>query len=313
MSPSSSAQTDPHFERHGRIKCGTIIVPDIEVGISAYRDVLGMALVDRSPVSKCLCNLWGTPVMAGKPSAMLRHVSGAPCFLRLIENELPSDFVPTTTFGWAAFEHTSLGAFDWPKKLEGSAFEIVGPPREIAGLAYFVPMQVFGPGQEMVYLNEVHQDTPTTDLPKANADFDHMFIAVLAAPDREAAVKWYANALQLDEGETHVIEYTMINRAFGQPKGTQSTLTMIQQDRMPIVEIDTYPAAATHRSHRAGTLPPGNAMVTLAVRDFAELDVEWIAEPQPIEGPLYDGRRTGTVVGPAGELLELIELGNAAP
>ena len=310
MSLSDLATVDARFDRHGRIKCGTVLVPDIAAGIAAYRDVLGMDLVDVGPISPLLATLWGTPAMAGKASALLQTSSTAPSFIRLIEANIPADFVPTRSFGWAAFEHTAKDVFGWEKRLSDSGFEIVGPPRQIEGLAYFVPMQVFGPGREMVYLNEVHQDTPSTDLPKADSAFDHMFICVLAAPDREAAVRWYAEALHLQEGETHVIEYTMINRAFNQPRGTQSTLTMIQKDRMPIVEIDTYPADAEERKFPEGTLPPGNAMVTLAVSSLAALDLEWISKPLRIDGPLYEGRRTGAVRGPAGEWLELIELGD---
>lgn len=309
MNQASENSGNLPFDIHGRIKCGTVLVPDLSAAIASYRDVLGMQVAEQCGISAELAALWGAPNIAGCASALLQPVSGAASFVRLIENDLPADFVPTTTFGWAAYEHTVQKVFDWPEKLTGSDFDIVGPPREIAGLPYFIPMQAIGPGRELIYLNEVHCDTPDTDLPKANSTFDHMFIAVLAAPDREAATAWYADKLQLDQGETHIIEYTMINDAFGLPAGTQSALTMIQQDRMPIVEVDTYPAAATTRNFAAGSLPPGNAMVTLAVNNFANLDLDWLAEPQILSGPMYDGRRAGAVRGPAGEWLELIELG----
>lgn len=42
-----------------------------------------------------------------------------------------------------------------PDKLDGSGFMVVGPPQEIKGLSYFVPMQVTGQGRELLYLNEV--------------------------------------------------------------------------------------------------------------------------------------------------------------
>jgi hypothetical protein len=55
-------------------------------------------------------------------------------------------------------------------------------------------------------------------------------------------------------------------------------------------------------------LPPGNALVTLAVDSLDTLALDWIAPPAICEGLPYDGRRAATVRGPAGELLELVEI-----
>jgi hypothetical protein len=101
----------------------------------------------------------------------------------------------------------------------------------------------------------------------------------------------------------------MINKAFGLPDGTQSSLTMMQAGRMPIFEIDDYPPEATPRPCTPGQLPPGNALVTMAVRSLDDLAVEWLTPPVTRDGALYAGRRTGTVRGPSGELLELVEVG----
>ena len=100
----------------------------------------------------------------------------------------------------------------------------------------------------------------------------------------------------------------MINKAFGLADGTQSTITMAQKGRLPIVEVDGYPPAATPRARHDGMLPPGNAMVTLAVDSLDALTLDWIASPVRRDGPLYAGRRTATAHGLAGELIELIEL-----
>jgi len=99
----------------------------------------------------------------------------------------------------------------------------------------------------------------------------------------------------------------MINKAFGLAQGTQSTISMLQKGRMPIVEVDGYPEAATPRAVAPGLLPPGNALVTLAV-DSLNRNLPFIAPPERRDGPLYAGRRTATLRGPAGELLELVEV-----
>jgi hypothetical protein len=56
-------------------------------------------------------------------------------------------------------------------------------------------------------------------------------------------------------------------------------------------------------------LPPGNALVTLAMRDLDICKVDWIKPPARRDSLLYEGRRAGTTLGPAGELLELVEVG----
>jgi catechol 2,3-dioxygenase-like lactoylglutathione lyase family enzyme len=290
------------FLTHGRIVGGTVATPDLDQALADYRDALGLELVEQGTASADLATSWGAPAVAGARMATLRPRSGAPCVLRLIEQPLPPDFRPTRTFGWNAFEITVQDVFGWPDRLIGSGFEIVGPPREIPGLPYFVAMQMLGRGREMIYLNEVRQDTPNSDLPRAQSPVDHIFIVILATPDREGTMRSYQDRLGLDAGGTYTIEYTMINKAFGLPDGTQSTISMLQKARMPIVEVDGYPAAATPRDAAPGMLPPGNAIVTLAV-DSLDRDLPFITRPV-----VRNGQRTGTVRGPAGELLELVEL-----
>lgn len=292
---------------HGRILGATAATPDLDAALADYRDRLGLELIEQGRLPDDLAAAWGCPGVAGARYAALQPVSGAPCTVRLVEQPVPPDFRPTRSFGWAAFELTVQDVFGWPERLADAGFEIVGQPREIPGLPYFVAMQMLGRGREMIYLNEVRADTPTSDLPRARSPVDHIFIVILATPDRAATLAWYRETLGLEEGGTYTIPYTMISQAFGLPADTLHGLSMAQKGRMPIVEIDDYPAEATARPTLAGMLPPGNSLVTLAVERLPALD--WIAPPVRREGPVCRGRRTGTVRGPAGELLELVEIG----
>ncbi len=294
---------------HGAIAGVLSTVPDLDAALADYHGRLGLTLLEQGTIDADLAASWGCPASAGARIATLQPGSGAPCFLRLIEQPIPPGVVPTTTFGWSAFELTVTDVFGWPARLEGSGFEVVGPPKDIPGLPWFIAMQVHGTGGEMLYLNETRANTPSNDLPKAVSPVDHAFIVILAAPDRAAAVAWYCNALGLDEGETHVIPYTMINRAFALPAETLHGLTMVSKGRLPIVEVDDFPAQATPRPTAPGCLPPGNSLVTLAVESLDACDCTWIAPPVVRDGPLYAGRRVATTSGPAGELLELVEIG----
>lgn len=294
---------------HGNIVGGIVATPDLEAALADYRDVLGLDQVESGAIDAALAGSWGCPGNVGARFATLQPKSGAHCFIRLIEQALPDDFRPTRSFGWAAYELSVEDVYGWPARLEGHGFDIIGPPKEIAGLPYFVPMQVTGRGREMIYLNEVRENTPSSDLPKARSLTDSIFICILATADRLAALDWYGTKLGLDEGGSYTLEYTMINKAFGLADGTQSTITMVQKGRLPIIEVDQYPDAATQRPRAPGFLPPGNALVSLAVDSLDALDLDFIAPPEVRPGPIYDGRRSASVVGPAGELLELIEIG----
>lgn len=297
------------FLTHGRIMGGLVTTPDLDAALADYRDVLGFELLAKGPLDAELAASWGCPQSAGAAMAVLQPQSRAECFIRLVEQPLPADFVPTTTYGWASYEITVQDVFGWPARLAGSGFDIVGEPREIPGLPYFIAMQVHGRGREMLYFNEVRMDTPSSDLPKARSAMDHIFIVILAAQDRPSTVEWYRDRLGLKLGDTYTIEYTMINKAFGLPDGTNSSLTMVQAGRMPIFEIDDYPLQARARAAQGGCLPPGNALVSLAVRDLGALALDWIAPPQVRSEAPYCGRRAASVKGPSGELLELIEIG----
>jgi catechol 2,3-dioxygenase-like lactoylglutathione lyase family enzyme len=298
-----------NFDSHGRIKCGTVSTPDLEAALADYRDLLGLRLVEQGQVEEELAASWGAQACASQAYALLQPESGAECFLRLVEAPLHPDFTPTRTFGWAAFELTVNDVYGLAKRVEGSGFEIVGPPKPIEGLPYFVPMQVLGRGREMLYFNQVAMDTPSSDLPKARSEVDHIFIVILATPDRMATLEHLKTRLKLEEGGSYTLNYTMINSAFGLADGTQSTITMVQKGRLPIVEVDGYPAAATERPRLSGMLPPGNAMVTLAAESLAGVELDWIAPPAERPGALYKGRRSATAFGSAGELIEMIEIG----
>jgi catechol 2,3-dioxygenase-like lactoylglutathione lyase family enzyme len=294
---------------HGCIMGGVVATPDLSAALEDYQGRLGFALVDKEPLAVDLAVSWNCPAAAGATMATLQPTSGAHCFIRLIEQPLPASFVPTTTYGWASYEITVQDVFGWPDRIAGSGFDIIGAPKEIEGLPYFVAMQVHGRGKEMLYFNETRSNTPTNDLPFAQSPMDHIFIVILAAPDREASVAWYRDRLGLDWGDTYTIEYSMINNAFGLPAGTTSSLTMIQKGRMPIVEIDDYPVQTKVREAESGRLPPGNALVTLGVESLDTLTLDWIKPPVKRSETIYGGRRAATVKGTAGELLELIEIG----
>ena len=295
------------FDTPGRIKCGTIATPDIAASLADYTDVLGLSIIEDAPITADLAASWGAPALAGKRSVLLRHADGRAFFLRLIESTATA-YVPLRTYGWAAYEHSVANCDALFADIKGSAFTVIGEPKLVPGFDNFIPFQVVGRAGEVLYLNQVLKSGMTDlDLPHTEARVDQMFIAILAAPDRAAAVAFHCDRLGFEAGDTWSIPYSVINNSFGLPADTITDMTMTKSGRLPASEIDQYPAAATPRATVAGELPPGNAMVSFICASLDAVTAPFLTPPARRDGALYAGRRSAVVKGAAGERIELIE------
>lgn len=295
------------FDIAGRIKCGSVTVPDIDASLGDYRE-LGLVAVESGVVDAGLAASWGAPGVAGARFALLMASGGRPGYLRLVEAPAVAGYLPLRSFGWAAYELTVADCFALNAGLP-AGFTVLGAPRRVAGFDNFIPFQVVGRAGEVLYLNQVLESRMGgMDLPKATAAVDQMFIAVLAVPDLSVALDFH-RALEFEAGERWAIPIGVINASFGLAAETLTTIAMTRTGRMPACEIDLYPAAATARPVPERGLPPGNAMVSFIHADLAAVRAPFIAPPVAREGLLYAGRRTATLRGAAGELIELIEAG----
>jgi hypothetical protein len=295
------------FETHGRILCGTVHTPAFADSLADYTGPLGLRVVEQGVVAPALAAAWGALGHAGRRWALL-HGGGRPGYVRLVEGEA-TRAPPMTTHGWAAFEMTVRDVHALHARLAGSQFAVIGPPGQVGDFTTFIPFQVAGRAGEVLYLNQVlTEGAGMLDLPFATADVDHIFITVLGAPDRAAALAFH-RALGFGEAETYTFPIGVVNRANGLAEDHQTTLTMTCAGRLPASEIDQFPPSATPRPVAEGFLPPGNAMVTFAVRALPEGRTDWLGEPVRMPGPLYRGRRSACVRGTAGEIIELVELG----
>ena len=75
------------------------------------------------------------------------------------------------------------------------------------------------------------------------------------------------------------------------------------------IEADQMPEAAVARPSVPGELPPGIAMVSFEVNELPMRPASSLGTTERPPSLPYGGRRTSTCVGPAGELIELIESG----
>jgi len=61
------------------------------------------------------------------------------------------------------------------------------------------------------------------------------------------------------------LRYSLINRAFDLDAETKHSLTLLQCDRLPVIEVDQYPKGAKARQVAENSLHKGNAIVSILV------------------------------------------------
>lgn len=290
------------------LRAATLVTPDPEATAARYAEWFDYVAVERGPVPADLAAAWGAPASAGRHAVLCRPASGADIFLRFVQGEPVEGYRPLRTFGWAAIEICVQDVVAVHKRLEGSPFEIIGPPKRIEGLPTIFPMQVKGPDGEIVYLTQIDGDLPDYDLPRARSPIDHLFILVLACSDMAASGAWLEQVAGLRQDRSLDLVYTMISQAFGLPETQLHTIATLTHERDVFLEVDQYPPAATLRPRRTGELSPGIALCTLLHTDLAAAPGPWLSPPTVRDGVLYGGRRSAVASGPDGTLVEFIEV-----
>jgi hypothetical protein len=291
------------------LRAATLTVPDAEAAAARYGRWMDYAVVERGITPPDLAASWGAPASAGQPYVVAQPASGAEVFLRFIQGEIPADYRPLRTHGWAAIEICVEDVLAVNDRMVESPFTIIGPPKELEGLPTIFPMQVRGPDDEIVFLTQIRGDLPEYDLPRAGALIDKLFILVLACSDLKASMDWFEESVGLTCGRVLDLVYTVINDAFDFPPEDRHALVTLTHERDVFLELDQYPVQATPRPGMAGALPPGVAIATLSHPDMDALPGPWITPPAPRAGAIYGGRRAGTLRAPDGTLVEIVALG----
>lgn len=287
----------------------TIATANFNATIKAYQTALGYVLVNRSTLSEVMAGHWGLAELKGARLALLRPKSGAPVFIRFveIENKEPRG----TSCGWFALELcvSDVEAL-YQHLIKDNEFTPFSEPMPLAFTDRVYPMQCKGPTGEILYLNQVRGSLPDIDLPIANSMVDHLFIAILSAPDMEEANDFYSRVLDMRVNERHEIAYKTINRVHGLPLDTLHKLSTLGGPRHVGLEIDQYPGLAnTPRPITAETISEGILMVSFVTTTLDAASEDGIIEPPRIfDTAPYNGVRSVVLFGPAAERTELIEL-----
>lgn len=286
----------------------TVSAPDVTAVEQSYVDHLGYRVVERHVVSEAQAQSWGAPAMSGRQVSLLAPESGKEVLLRVVENERPDAYKPLTSYGWASSELVVQDTDAMEDRLKGSPFEIIGEAADLEMLPDIRAMQVVGLAGEIFYLTMFKRDIPDFDLPTAHSFVDRMFIAVLATDGPEKVQNWYRDHWGIEPGEIAEIKLELLDDAFGFAKREGDYgLTVIAMRARSLVEVDRYPPQAGPRPAVEGCLPPGNAMMSALVDSLDGVSLDYLSQPVLLPYAPYHGRRSATVKGAMGELIELIE------
>lgn len=293
------------------IRAATLCAADLERSNALYTDYLDYKVIEQGVVSKALAESWAAPHTAGCSYSVLQPASGAPVYLRFIQQPTVADYRPLRSYGWAAIEICTQDTLAVHERMKTAPFDIIGPPKELDGMPAIFPMQVKGPDEEIVYLTEIRDNLPEYNLPRAGSLIDKLFILVMACRDIEKSGAWFKHHLGLKPGRQIEIIYNMINDAFDLPSTTKHALATLTHDDDVFLEIDNYPDAATTRPQHDNMLPPGVAAGSFIHPDFDLINrinaAHWITPPQRHDSVIYKGKLSAALHDPDGTLIEIIE------
>ena len=254
-----------HSEAAGPLRHATLIVSDLPAMVSAYAS-LGLRPGATGSISKQVAADWGQPQLAGRIMLELAPQAGGPSLLRMIEIPGAPARPTRQTHGWMALEILVRDVDALAATLPANGFEVVGPPADLDVSPNIRAMQLIGPAGEMLYLTQVKAPVPPFSIPQscdlpANADLGQLFIAVMSAPSRQAAVLACEGlkplaALHFDT------KITVLNRALGHPVDKRWPVATLQFEASCLFEIDEVIDAQVGTAPR-GALPQGLAWITI--------------------------------------------------
>ena len=291
-----------------RIRMATITTDDLAGVERDYGRWLQYAVRERGTIPAELAHSWGAPGVAGNRYVLMSPDGSPDVFIRAIEQQDLPAHAPLTTWGWNAIEIIVDDPDAIRARLQESPFRIIGEPAQLSGYPSIRAFQVLGPSNEVIYFTAETGDRSRSILPPPQSEIDRIFIMVVAGPDIDALLNFYASRFELQPGTPRQRPVGVLQRAQG--LGSEATFPLTTArlvQRGNLIEFDGYPAATTVRPQRAGALPPAIAITSFGVRSLDDLALDWLTPPAAQPGAAYGGRRAATVKGPAGELIELIE------
>jgi catechol 2,3-dioxygenase-like lactoylglutathione lyase family enzyme len=293
----------------GRIATVTLTAPDLAAATAAYRQHLGYRVTSDGALGREVARAWGRPQLAGRRSVLMEPESGAETYLRFVEGPPYPGYEPLACLGWNAAEIIVEDVDALAERLERSPFRVVGPPANLSFSDKIRAMQVVGPARELLYLTEIKERLPTFDTPQAASFVDRVFIVILGGSGLASLQDHYHEQFGVPRVPVMHSVVSTLSARYGLPADFRHAIAALPLGGQCYIEADEMPAAAISRPCAPGELPPAIAVVSFEVEALPELPSSSLGSTERPPALPYAGRRTRTCVGPAGELIELIESG----
>lgn len=289
----SDAMAETAESTLGAIRAVTITATDLPAVEAAWTKFMEYRLVERGKLSAAIAKSWGAPALQGARYIILGPASEEPFYLRFVEQATPANYDPTKSWGWNGAEVTVQNTPELYERLKDSPFTITRPPREVPTYPYLLAMGAIGPAGEKLNLTWIKERRP--DLAVAKSFVGRCFMTVETVPDLPKALDFYRTT-------------------FGSKPSPIRKLPTVELAVVPLndgckIEVDQFKGENGQPRARVGQgLPPGVAMVTFECSAFDKLQDKYLSTP--IENVIepFKGRRVAVMHGPAGALMELVEV-----
>jgi hypothetical protein len=193
------------------------------------------------------------------------------------------------------------------RHLANTAFQTIGPPHDLSFTDKIRAMQVLGPAAEALYLTMFKAKMAEFDVPDARFFVDGVFIVILGGTSTQSINDFYSRHLGTAPAPSMQAVISVLANAQGLPPDTRFELAAIAMQDKCFIEADAMPIGTLPRPADGPELPPAIAMVSFLIDDLAATGLNWLSPPRKLTTAPYNGRVAGVAVGPAGELIELIQ------
>lgn len=299
----------------------TVVTGDLEGAIRAWTGLLEWEVTERGPVDPGLAAYLDLEPAVYPESALIGSRGATRGFLRLIQG--PEDDT-TGSFHHPGLFNAELLCRDVDllyERLTGSAgFRPLCQPTTYdlgsTGGACSRSFATRGPGGAGVFFTTYLSVPPPRKLPICEHLVGPMFNAACAVEDAAAMESFYEGILGMVRRLEGRIASPAINRILDLPDDWAFHMVVYKGEGEGLIEVDVH----EHRLPRGfgsppGRLKPGNCFLTLetpAMEEiFARAEAAGAVRAAPRSQSVlpYAGRRAGLLVGPAAELVEIVEAG----
>jgi hypothetical protein len=229
----------------GPVVLCAVVTRDLGRACGAYVEHMGLLASEPFDLDADTARALGMAELADCPARLLGNGRGRQWLLQ-IEYPAAATRDALASYGWMAQEILVEDVDALAAALASAPdcpFEVLRPPRDLDMSSLIRACQVRGPDGEILYLTQVNGEVPGSALPQGAQGVDHLFIAVLSSPDRDASMREY-ETLSGSPGVTFDTRISVVNQHRGWDLERKHPIATVQLAGCALVEIDGLPDTA---------------------------------------------------------------------